>query len=84
MRAELGRLEVLADEAMRPPELRPGRGESGILRHATEVEVARHRQLDEVAGDLVGAQVELVGARGGGSLAGRSGRAGPPRRATTT
>ena len=54
---------------MRPPEVRPGGGESGILRHAPEVEVSRHRQLDPVAGDLVAAQVELVGARGGGSLA---------------
>ena len=48
--ANCGDLEVLADDAVRAPEAGPGRREAGILRHALEVEVPRHRQLDAVAG----------------------------------
>src|SRR4029450_12270998 len=75
---DLGDLEVLADDAVRAPETGPGRREARILRHALGGGVTRHGQLRQVAADLVGAQVVLVGTRARGSLSGSLG----PGRAT--
>ena len=43
-------VEVLPDHPVRAPEARPGRREPGILRHAPQVEVPRHRAAGHVAG----------------------------------
>jgi len=53
-----------------PAEPRPGGGEVGVVLQALPVQVARHVELVVATRDLVGAQVELVGARAAGDVAG--------------
>ena len=53
---------VLGDQPVAAAELGPRRRERGVGVHALPVEIARHGCVRPVAPDLVGAQVELVGA----------------------